>query len=62
MLIVFGLAALLGFTNSSYYKDLAVWAFWCLICATLAFVAMLKVKKDTVKPVEEKATEKAEEK
>lgn len=42
LIILFGLAALFGFTMSGSYKDLNIWAFWCLICAILALVSYLK--------------------
>lgn len=37
--ILFGIAALSGFSGSGYYGDLAIWAAWALVCAVLAIVA-----------------------
>lgn len=44
LIILFGLASLVGFATAGSYKDLNVWAFWCLINAALAIVAMVKNK------------------
>ena len=46
LIIIFGIAAALGISNSSYYKDLVVWGGWCAICAVMAVVALLKVPKE----------------
>ncbi len=40
LLVLFGLAALLGFSNYGSYSDLAIWSGWCLINAVLAVVAL----------------------
>lgn len=45
LLILFGLAALIGFSNYGSYSDLAVWSGWCLVNAVLAVVAMITGKK-----------------
>lgn len=45
LIILFGLAALIGFTNYGNYSDLAIWSAWCLINAVLAFVAIITGKK-----------------
>ena len=45
LIVLFGLAALLGFGAHGNYKDLVVWAVWCLINAVLAIVSMLKGNK-----------------
>lgn len=44
LIILFGLAALMGFAGHGNYSDLVIWAFWCLINAVLAVVAMVKAK------------------
>lgn len=46
LIILFGLAALIGFANYGSYSDLAIWSGWCLINAVLAVVAMIIRKKD----------------
>ncbi len=46
LIILFGLAALMGFVGYGNYSDLVIWAFWCLINAVFAVVAMIKNKKD----------------
>ncbi|GCA67618.1 hypothetical protein KGMB01110_20540 [Mediterraneibacter butyricigenes] len=40
LLVLFGLAALLGFSNYGSYSDLTIWSGWCLINAVLAVVAL----------------------
>ena len=45
LIIIFGLAALIGFAGHGNYSDLVIWAGWCLINAVLALVAMLGGKK-----------------
>ena len=44
LIILFGLAALIGFANYGSYSDLAIWSGWCLINAVLAVVAMITGK------------------
>ena len=46
LVILFGLAALMGFAGYGNYSDLVIWAFWCLINAILAVVAMIKSKNN----------------
>ena len=45
LIILFGLAALIGFANYGSYSDLAIWSGWCLINAVLAVAAMITGKK-----------------
>ena len=45
LVVLFGLAALFGFTGAGSYGDLYIWSFWCLINAVLAVVALVKMKK-----------------
>ena len=42
LIVIFGLAAVMGLTNAGSYTDLIIWSVWCLICAALALVAILK--------------------
>ena len=44
LIIMYGLAAIIGFTMAGSYEDLKIWAGWCLICAILAVVAIIKSK------------------
>ena len=44
LIIMYGLAAITGFTMAGSYEDLKLWAGWCLICAILAVVAIIKSK------------------
>lgn len=45
LIILYGLGALTGFTLAGSYADLNIWAGWCLICAVLALVALVKDSK-----------------
>ena len=42
ILILFGLAALIGLAGHGNYSDLVIWSFWCLLNAILAVIAMVK--------------------
>lgn len=44
LVVLFGIAALLGFGFAGSYTDLNIWAFWCLINAILAIVSIVKMK------------------
>ena len=46
LIIIFGLAAVIGFALHGSYSDLTIWAGWCLINAVLAVVAMVKGGKN----------------
>ena len=46
LIVIFGLAAVMGLTNAGSYSDLIIWSIWCLICAVLALVAILKNRKN----------------
>ncbi len=41
LIILFGLAALIGFAGYGSYSDLAIWSGWCMINAILAVLAMI---------------------
>lgn len=45
LIVLFGLAALVGFALAGSYADLNIWAAWCLICAVLAIISLVKGKK-----------------
>ncbi len=45
LIVLFGLAALIGFTGHGSYSDLAVWSAWCLINAVLALVSLIRAGK-----------------
>lgn len=53
LIILLGLAALIGFSSYGSYSDLAVWAAWCLINAGLAVVAMITGSKRVEKKAED---------
>ena len=42
LIIIFGLAALVGFAMHGSYSDLTIWAGWCLINAVLAAAALFR--------------------
>lgn len=45
MIVLFGIATLLGFMLAGSYTDLNIWAGWCLVCAALALIDLIKSKK-----------------
>lgn len=49
LVVMFGLAALVGFTLAGSYGDLVIWAAWCLICAVLALVDLIRKPKEAEK-------------
>lgn len=53
LIVLFGLAALVGFLLAGSYADLKIWSAWCLINAVIAFIALKtkKKKKRTKKSV-----------
>lgn len=58
LIVLFGLAALVGFLLAGSYADLKIWSAWCLINAVIAFIALKTKKKKkrskkTVKRIEE---------
>lgn len=53
LIVLFGLASFVGFALAGSFKDLNIWAFWCLINAILAVVAMIRNKKDVKEEVVE---------
>lgn len=49
LIILFGLAAIIGFSNYGSYSDLAIWSGWCLLNTILAIVAMITAKRIILK-------------
>lgn len=46
LIVLFGLAAIIGFSSAGgTYGDLIVWSAWCLVCAVLAIVSLVKGNK-----------------
>lgn len=43
--IIFGLAAVMGFATAGIFKDLNIWASWCLILAVLNLLSIFAGKK-----------------
>lgn len=44
LIILFGLAALIGFTGFGNFSDLAIWSGWCLINVVVAVIAIITNK------------------
>ena len=38
LLVLFGLAAFIAFSNAKVYQDLMVWGGWCVICGIVAAI------------------------
>lgn len=45
IVILFGIATLVGFTSAGSYGDLYIWSAWCLINVILAIFSILKMSK-----------------
>lgn len=45
IVILFGIATLVGFTSAGSYGDLYIWSAWCLINVVLAIVSIIKMNK-----------------
>ena len=46
LIVLFGLASVLGFGFAGSYGDLRIWAGWCLLCAVMALISMFIKKKE----------------
>jgi FtsH-binding integral membrane protein len=44
LVILFGIAAITGYSNFGSYSDLAIWSTWCLINAFFAIIALFSKK------------------
>lgn len=44
LIVLFGMAALIGFTGKGNYGDLVIWAIWATINAIVAIAAIIKSK------------------
>jgi len=44
LVVIFGLAALIGFTGYGNYSDLVIWSGWCALNAVLALVCVFAKK------------------
>lgn len=42
--ILYGFGAFFGYIMPGIFRDLVIWATWCLICAVLAIVCAVRVK------------------
>ena len=45
LIILFGFAALIGFTNLGTFEDLEVWSWWAAICSGMAFISFCLPRK-----------------
>lgn len=45
IIILYGIGALVGFALAGSYADLNIWAGWCLICAVLGIISIIKTNK-----------------
>ena len=46
IIILYGLAALIGYSGAGSYSDLYIWSSWCAICAFLSFICLFTAKKN----------------
>jgi len=47
LIIIFGLAAFVGFGNYGNFSDLVVWSSWCVINVILAVVSLITSKNNS---------------
>lgn len=52
LIVIFGLAAVMGFAGYGNYSDLIIWSIWALINVILAIVAIIKNKKSSEQNLE----------
>lgn len=45
LIVLFGLAALVGIAAHGNYSDLVIWSMWCLVNAILAVIALFQSQK-----------------
>ncbi len=41
IIVLFGLAAIIGFSNAGTYGDLVVWSIWCVLCVVMGVVGLV---------------------
>lgn len=46
VIVLYGIGALVGITLAGSFGDLVIWGIWCLLCAGLAVVALVKGGKE----------------
>lgn len=44
-LILYGIAAIIGFTSVGVFGDIVIWAVWCLVCAALSVLSLIQAGK-----------------
>ncbi len=54
LIVLFGLAALVGFACYGSYSDLVIWSGWCLINVVFALISLFTNKKKPKDTLEEK--------
>ena len=56
LIVLYGIGAVLGLTMAGNYRDLVIWGSWCLLCALLAVVSLVRGKGSQKKGAEETKT------
>ena len=57
--VIFGIGAIAGYSNAGFFKDLLVWATWCLICALMALDTIVVEDEKKKKAAKKAAAEAA---
>jgi hypothetical protein len=52
LIILFGIAAVMGYAGYGNYSDLIIWSSWCLINAVLALASIFKTKNNSIETKE----------
>lgn len=54
LIIIYGLAAVCGFSLAGSYGDLYIWSAWCAVCAVMAIVSAIRSNPSKSRPAEVK--------
>ena len=46
VIVLYGIGALIGYTLAGSYKDLLIWATWCVVNAVLAIIALARERSE----------------
>lgn len=52
LVILYGIGAIVGYTKHGVFKDLMVWGSWCLICAVVILIYLIKQKVSPEPPAQ----------
>ena len=47
VIVIAAIGAIMGFANAGSYTDLYIWSAWCVICAVMSVISMIKKNNDS---------------